>query len=204
MDLDNDVYNPFVRSNSPPTEQHFLDNPKSMNPIVKILGEDQAPNVQFMNDDSHASKFCNIPNINKFGIVTGYNTEWYGKSTQELYNNKELFILHVVKDEGLANSSYILDRNKFSRISFNDFAPITDDIIYDFNFECIHNVGLLQTPDVREKVFKIMATHCVNVKKQNTALKNELKQCQNELQVCYIPVYYFLTKHKITSKYLNI
>ena len=132
----------------------------------------------------HITILCNLPNLNKFGLVTGFNSDWHGKTEEELKENEKLFTVHYVDPIGLANGSLLFKPNEFTGIAFNQFIPVTSDLIKNFDFQPVECVELLKSPNVRSKLLIIMANHCKKLKKETKILRNEKRELKKEINVC--------------------
>lgn len=135
-------------------------------------------------DTDHLTIFCDLPKLNKFGLVTGFNSDWHGKTEEELKNDENLFTVHYLDDIELANGSLVFEPNEFTGIAYNDFEPVTQDLIKNFNFKPVYSVGLLCSPDVSKKILLIMAQHCVKLRKNQKILRNDKRDLKKEINVC--------------------
>ena len=72
-------------------------------------------------DQDHLTILCDLPQLNKFGLVTGFNCDWHGKSKEELPNNENLFVVHYLDTISLARGSLSFKSNEFTGIAFNQF-----------------------------------------------------------------------------------
>lgn len=150
-------------------------------------------------DQDHLTILCDLPQLNKFGLVTGFNCDWHGKSEEELQNNENLFIVHYLDPISLAHGSLSFESNKFTGISFNQFIPVTSDLIKNFDLKPVKDIALLKTPETREKILLIMAKHCKNLRKETKILRNDKRDLKKEINVCI--VYISPKIHKTQIKY---
>ena len=151
-----------------------------------MLGE-KKDQVTPCDNNARVTLFCDLPKFYKCGLVTGYYNSWHGKSKETLKNNTALFSVNFLNEEALADGDFDFDRKKFSRVAFNDFEPISDEIILNFDFKPRKNVQLLKTPKMMSKLMVILAKHSKQLRNESRKQRNELRVIKQDVNVCYIP-----------------
>ena len=149
-----------------------------------MLSKQSKESLRNRKSSEHITIFCDIPHLSKFGLVTGYNNDWHGESIEDLKKEPRLLSLHILEDEGLAYGSFIFNPRKFSVICFDQFIPMSEHLMLNIPFESVKNVGLLKTPEMREKIMLAMGRHCHALSNGKALLRNENKENQKEINVC--------------------
>ena len=174
-----DAMTPVDRSRSLPNAQHLKDNPFELNPYQVLNGPTDGTN------DDLATQFAYCWTLQQFGLVSGANTDWRGPTMEYLETNELLFRFHQCNYNQLKYGHIIIkNRNDFETISKQDFTPVCNSTLHNWDGSSIRYCTWLSDKKTWIKMNEIttqaIATEC----KVTQELCDEIEVKKDELNVC--------------------
>ena len=129
--------------------------------------------------------FCHISKLCCFGLVTGFNVEWYDSTENNLLNNINLFSVNILYTMDLCENNFRM-KSYDKGIAYNEFEPISKQKLLNWDIKSCNDIDLLKNLKVKNKMIECLNDDLSKTLDKVDALKESKRELKHLYNVCFI------------------